>query len=410
MKAKNNNTKIQIKTQSQNIKDIAKRNFILINNILTPAIILVNIIAASYLYKNTYSQIIRNAFVAIIGYFLYNYSLNKKEFVDYKINFGNIITIIIGFTLSTIFPIVPLGLWLFTAIGVILTLYTNKLSAAILYATMIAETCLLSIDNAGIFIFYFFATFASSLIIDDKNLKANKVVSYVLSAVLQLINLLLIHLFYVADANKFEIYIYPICNILISLIIIIFVDYCLISASERKTSQKYSQITDWSFPILQEMKNNKPISYMRTVHISHYAGQLCRLLDCDENLTKAGASYSCILSLFENDQNRFNEIMEDLDFPDALNDLLTEINSENLEFTSNEAFIVSISKTLVFAILKLKNSNKDYINVYDKIVQTVLAAYYNSSRLKKLNISFAQFEAIKTCLIDEKKYLKILNM
>lgn len=171
----------------------------------------------------------------------------------------------------------------------------------------------------------------------------------------------------------------------------------------------YNKISDWNFPLLYELKNNKPVSYVKTVHISHYALNLSSLLKLNDDLVKVGASYSCILSIFENDKDKLYSLTSDLDFPDELISLLKEVNDDITLFSSSEAFIISLCKTFVYALIKLKNNNKNIEALYDNVVNSVLLAYYNSNRLKQLNITFKEFEAIRKDLLEDKKYIKIIN-
>lgn len=177
----------------------------------------------------------------------------------------------------------------------------------------------------------------------------------------------------------------------------------------KKDRELYNKITDWAFPLLDEMRRKKKQSYKNTVHINYYASVIGKELGLDEDLIKAGASYSCIFSIFDNNKDTLFELIDDIEFPQKLINLLEEIGDDNCAFTLSEAFIISLCKTFVLALNKLIISGKPVVKLYPALVDSVMKAYYNGNRIKHLNLTFNDFTIIRDIFLKEIKYLKIMN-
>lgn len=173
--------------------------------------------------------------------------------------------------------------------------------------------------------------------------------------------------------------------------------------------KNYNRITGMEVPLLKELKNNHPLSYIRAMHVSHYSAAIAARLKLDELLVKADAQYSCILSLFDGNRDKFYYLAEDFEFPEELLIAIRELNDDSLIFSSTESFVVALSKTFVLALIKIINSGKDAKLAYNSLVDKVIDVYYNSGRMKDLELSFKDLEIIRDVMKSEKKYLKIIS-
>lgn len=389
----------------------------LLHNVILPIIILIIVIISSFLYKNTYSQIVRNilinAFCYILFYLSYSQIIKNNNFIFTKEynpleNIILDILIVIAYVAAALFPLFSVSLWVFPAIIVLIALYSNLIPSYILATGLISYSCMLAEINVGIFIIIFLTSFTVALIMTRIEYGFNRLLSYCISIIVIITELIFLIVFYINGLNLSETIIFPIFNLIANIGIIASACNFLNNKYYKKRNNIYNKITDWSFPLLLELKNSNIENYKKTVHICHYANLIGKELDLDKQLIKAGASYSCIFTIFDNDKNKLLSLINDIEFPSELKNLISEISDDKIIFSTSESFVVSLSKTLVSAINKLKDSGKSVENIYGPLVNSVINAYYSSNRLNKLNISFNQFEKIKNILLEENKYLKIM--
>lgn len=379
----------------------------IVQNLILIFVIILIVAGGSYFYKCTYSQIIKLVTTVLLSYIAFNFSLEKQS-TNINGTVKNSV-IIAGYILSLIFPLIPVSLWFYPALAVLLTIVTGIVPAFFLYISMIFISGMIIEMNVGLYTIFIVSALAISIVISDAKKGRNKFISYIIIFLILLISMTLTVTFYYSFNNRIELFVLPLSNIFICILLI----YCLCNYfAERnylKKEKLYKTITDWNYPFLYELKNDKPISYIRTVHISHYSVLLGELLDLDPSLVKAGARYSLINAIFDNNKDKLYSILDDIEFPDEIINIIKEVNDNTIVFTSSESFIISLSRTLVIAIQKVKSSGRDIETVYEALISSIMGTYYNSNRLRHLKLSFEEFESIKKTLIEDKKYLKIIS-
>lgn len=402
-----------------------------INKIILPFIITIIISVISFLYKESFYHIVRNSLIFILTYISYIFfNLFLKNSIDNSIiniksskaiSFINLldnnnmtkreniifnILVIIFFLFSGIFPLIPISLWVFPLFAYLLSLYSGII-AAFIYSSLILffSSSFIGVSLHAVALFIYIIISVLFLISINKfNDPRNCLKYYLVFFLTEIIAYLML---LGGSINLFN-GILAFINIIVSTVIIYLIHNKFYEIKVNERLKLYKKYSDWTFPLLTELKKNNPISYMRTIHISYFANSINKIIEMDNELLKAGSTYCLILSLFENDKEKLIYLLEEIDAPLDLMNLIFEVNDDKCDFTSNEAFVISLSKTLLFALIRLKNNDKNIELLYEIAVNSVITAYYNSKRLKNLSITFNDLELIKKQLISEKKYLKII--
>lgn len=390
------------------------------NRLQEIAIILVTVIAAgvaSVLYGQTIYETLNLGICTVIAcgttVFVIETSKTEKTFLFGSEEYFHRFTLLYGcFLLScVIFPLLPTGGWPFLVIYVSLMLFSNRLIAICSASTLLMISVMLTgTEDVTVFVFYFLCGVVGVILFSTLNETFQVGLPMLITLGMQFLCLCIREVLLVNEALHMQMFLVPVSNIMICLILLLIILKYFSFSIIYKTRDLYMDINDPECPLLVRLKEHSKEEYYHAVHTAYLCDRIAKRLNLDDAVAKAGGYYHKIGVLKgESSWENTKLVLAEYNYPDNVNRILKEYLDNNEQIVLKETVVLLIADTVIASINYLFQKDPQAQLDYDKLIQAVFKKKAESGLFNYSMISLGELEEMKKILSEEKLYYDFLR-
>ncbi len=314
--------------------------------------------------------------------------------------------------LSCLISLVPNEFWPFMSLIVILSLFSNREIGLISGTGFIMIAVMLEQNGGyGEFFMYLLAGCVAVALLSDLGENTNIGYPLFISLLMQAVLLLAFNVLFQNRTLSFNILVLPVLNLMLNLIIeLAFLNMFGVYII-RKTNDMYMEINDSEYPLFVSICEKDKNERFRAMHASYLTERICHELGYDERSAKTCVYYHRIGVL--DGKSRWEDLehyyTENSFPPKALGLLKEYIEPAPGQMRSGEALAILFSETVITLVKDLINKNKNAKIDYDKLIDDLFDGKLNDGSLKNYEVTFADYEKMRSILKKEKLYYDFLR-
>lgn len=384
------------------------------------AIILFTIIVsgvASWLYGKNVYEIVKMIILIMIAcgcmFFVIEVSRQKQLFLyDNAENFHRFTFLYLFFLAAVaVLPLLPEGGWPYLVIFVSLMLFSDQLIGMCAGSTLLLLTVLLSkSDSADIFIIYFLCGVTGGIMFSYLTESFKVGLPLLISLLMQFLGLCIHEVLMVNESLHIQMFMIPLGNIMICLILLMIVLRYFSFTVINKTRDIYMDINDPECPLLVKLKEHSKDEYYHAIHTAYLCDRIAKKLGLNDAVAKAGGYYHKIGILKgESSWENAKEILEENQYPEMVLNILKEFLDKQEKIIMKETVVLLMADTVISSISYLFSKDSSAKIDYEKLVQAVFKKKTEGGLLNSSSISIGELEEMKKILTEEKLYYDFLR-
>lgn len=384
------------------------------------AIILFTIIVsgvASWLYGKNVYEIVKMIILIMIAcgcmFFVIEVSRQKQLFLyDNAENFHRFTFLYLFFLAAVaVLPLLPESGWPYLVIFVSLMLFSDQLIGMCAGSTLLLLTVLLSkSDSADIFIIYFLCGVTGGIMFSYLTESFKVGLPLLISLLMQFLGLCIHEVLMVNESLHIQMFMIPLGNIMICLILLMIVLRYFSFTVINKTRDIYMDINDPECPLLVKLKEHSKDEYYHAIHTAYLCDRIAKKLGLNDAVAKAGGYYHKIGILKgESSWENAKEILEENQYPEMVLNILKEFLDKQEKIIMKETVVLLMADTVISSISYLFSKDSSAKIDYEKLVQAVFKKKTEGGLLNSSSISIGELEEMKKILTEEKLYYDFLR-
>ncbi len=314
--------------------------------------------------------------------------------------------------LSCLFSLVPNEFWPYMSLFLILVLFSNVEIGMITGIGFVMISVMLE-ENGSYSEFFMYVIAAMVAVTLLRDLKETTNIGYPVFISL-LTQAVLLSAFSVLFQNRtlsFSLFILPVLNLMLNLIIMVAVLNMIGVYMIRKSNDMYMEINDVEYPLLVQLREKDKDEYKKIVHTTYLAERIALDRGFNDRAVKTCSYYHWIGS-YEGKKNWIDveDTFKEHKFPiEAMEFLHEYIDPPKGQLRSAEALSVELSEAVITEIMALIKKDKDAKIDYDKLIDGILDKKYSDGDLKDYDVTFRDFDKMRALLKKEKLYYDFLR-
>lgn len=370
---------------------------------------------ASFLYKDTLGELIRNGVFALffalglVYLMLYYFSSDRFDYDNREHLLRFTVVYTIGILASMLFPLLDKSAWAFMAIGVALSLFSNSFVGAYTVTGLIMFSGLLSDGNIVTFFVYFLSSFIAIILFSDieDNFKVTPylIISSIVLFVLEVAGFIILE-------NKelsFEQFIFSFVNLSVNILAICGSLKYFNQFVANKYRDKYLELNDQEYKALIAIKDISKEEYFRSIHTAYLVERMALATGCDVKVAKNCAYYHRIKKVFNFSQKQCEEFVTDNEFPPKAASLLLSFLDKDSKLVEKEACFVYLSDKFISTLMAIfAKDNKEKID-YEELVSTLFDKNFVKETLSESDLTQKDLRIVKEIILKETLYYDFLR-
>lgn len=373
-------------------------------------------VAGAWLYGISDYQVLRLACLFVVADIFIVFSLKCSSFyrtlfiTNYDNNHRFYISFIISLIFAFIFPAMPVASWPIIVIFLVLTMLSN-IPTGIMAALvcLVVSASMIEADCIPYFITYFIAGLITALLISFIDEEFRIGFPIFISEIVLISGLIIVSV--TGDEPiSVDLFIYPVINAAISLLIILLILKIYSTKIIFSETDKYIDINDPECQILTELKSCSPDDYYKSVHVAYFCDRIAKKLNLDDNAVKCAGFYHRIGAIGgKRNWENTKLICEEQHIPNEVYCILEQFMDPACPVSSAECAVLYMSECIVSSIKYLFNKNKDITLDYPALIDAIFKQRVETGIFNECNISIRQFEEMKKVFVEEKLYYDFLR-
>ena len=320
------------------------------------------------------------------------------------------ILLYVSMFLSVLFTYFPNTIWVFMPIFVILSLFSTPYIGVCCASSLLAGCSIVTGCGSLVFFLYFISgVFAVTIY-----LPIGKELRFGLPAFLSSLCLLSCEVCGIIitayNGLDIQLFILPMANALLSLIIIYYAFRVYSSAFIYKYTDLYQTLCDTENEYLLELKESNPKSYMLSIHTAYFCDRVSGALSLDKDVVKCGGYYHELTPSDKEDREAF---YDDMGFTVSLREMLDEYKDYSLDpgvsIKRIESAVLIISRTIVMTAMAVFEKDKNAQLDSSKLTDAVFDRFVKRGNFDECDITFADINSMKKIFKEEKLYYDFLR-
>ena len=309
-----------------------------------------------------------------------------------------------------IIPFMPAAAWPIVAVFCLLTILSN-IPTGIVSSAM----CLYILAIAGgagsypyVFVYLMTGICASIIVANiDENFKTTLPV---LNIELLLLAGLSVTIITTSSSVSVELFIYPIVNVTVTLIFMLFFLKLYSARVIFKQKDDYLELNDPECVILTKLKDHSPEDYRKTVHVVYFCDRVCAAIGLRPDVVKCAGLYHRIgvIGGEYNWENTKTACVE-ASLPDEVMQILEEFENDAVPMTKAETAVLYMCECVVSSVQYLFAKNPEINLDYPSLVDAIFKQRLESGIFDQNEISIRQLELMKKVFEAEKLYYDFLR-
>ena len=402
---------------NQKIKQIKSITLIkgILINFFTIAALTGGISFFTYILKRPTTEIIRNSITflwgALVVSFLWYQSQiqDNLEYDNKKHPYRFLVVFIICYLVSIGMIFAPSSTWVFLAIMVVLSMFSNSMigltSGSVL---LLITSSLSSSSNMYIFYLYFIVGLLGICYFRNLDLDFQVATPMVLSGISSLVLQTAYLVIFENQPFTASIMFMPLLNLFINMVLLVLCLKYFSKLSMYVLQDKYLDINDQEFPLMVQLKQEDKDLYFEAIHTAYLGERIARKLNINDKAVKGCCYYYKIANkmMTQEDGTQIN-ISEYYDFPKDLKELIHEC--QNGIYGSKESCVVLTSNKVIRSIRISHKEFKDSQISYEAIIEKIFEKFATSTMLHNCDISVQELMIMKNMYIEENLYYDFLH-
>lgn len=400
----------------QNIKK-KKKNHTAVQMILL--FVFSGAIAASFsiLYQKDIEEIERNIFVILMGtgtlIFMFLDAIHK-ETLDYDNNrhcVRFLVLFAICLPVAAILPLISYAIWPYLVIFVMLGLFSNMQIGLFSGAFLLMLSVLLEKNGGyGEFFLYLMAGAVALTLFRNLDDEIRVGLPTLISLLMLAVLLVAYHILFLNMTFSPEIFVLPVLNLIISLILLLILINIFSRVTIRCGTDMYMEVNDPEFILLVRLKEKNKEEYYRAIHTAYLAERIAMDLGLDQRAVKTCAYYHRT-GLLEgtNSWETVQKYCREFHFPEKSVDLMEEYYNHPSGNVSTELAVVMVCETVVASIMYIFAKDHEAKISYDELIDRIYQKKTDSGEFRNSSMTLYEMNRMKELLKKEKLYYDFLR-
>lgn len=371
---------------------------------------------AAYFYGKSFREIFMLLIVSAASFGSVIFSFEQSNIYQ-RLHYDNgkhyarfVIMFILSILVGCMLPFLPSGGWAVPAIALALTLFSNTTTGMMAYTGVLGICVYFSDASILVFLIYFLVGGIFAILFEglDEDYKTGAPMS--IAVILYTVVMLAKIMFENQGIPKLELFIIPVINVFITILLMLAVLRLYCAAVIDKEKGKFLVINDQEFPLLAKYKEENEALYYNAIHTAYFAEKAARMLHMDVNVAKCGGYYhKIIVAECRKEEKSLEEICQIYKFPPKAVKLLQEYNYKALTLKMRESVVVYLADSVVSSIMYLlEREQKNNID-YGKIATAIIRRKVESGILNQSDISLSELGGMEKIFTGEKLYYDFLR-
>lgn len=371
---------------------------------------------SAYLYGKAFRDIFSILVIATACFGCVVFSLIQSDIAG-TLHYDNgkhyarfVFIFIVGIVAGCLLPLLPDTGWVFPALALALTLFSNTVTGMVAYAGILGICVSLSDIGVFVYILYFLLGMIFSVLFEqlDEEYKTGKLIG--IAFILYVTSITAMVVFQTRGRLEIEQFLIPVMNIFVTFLLILAVlrFYCATVVDSEKG--KYLRINDQEFELLAKYKEENEELYYNAIHTAYFVEKAARLLNMDVDVAKNGGYYHRIIVAECKQQDiSLEELCRKKKFPPKAVKLLQEYNYKSEIIQMRETAVVYIVDAVVSSLLYLIDKNPDNNIDYGTIASAIIKRKIDSGILNKSALTICDIVEMDKIFTGEKLYYDFLR-
>lgn len=180
------------------------------------------------------------------------------------------------------------------------------------------------------------------------------------------------------------------------ILICIFLQY-YINRVAKKTDNLYLMLNDPEYSIMKRVRERNAEDYYCAIHTAYLVERITSELELDVRSAKCVAYYGHLSS----------EELKEINFPEPVLTLLSELKEGGKALKRKEAVIVGICYRVIREIQRLNKQSQGKKADYGKLIRGMFEKQFTMEALAETDITLANLRYIQKRLLDEQMYYEV---
>ena len=373
-------------------------------------------VGASFLFKKSYGSILQIGimtalFALFLTFsFLYEMLTGSFDYDNLEHPYRFLLVYAISLVLSALYPYFDVSGWMFVALGVAMSLFSNRFTGLFATAGLIMMSCLLSGQDLLMpFIVYFLSSAVAIMLFRsiDENFKVT------FSIFLSMLTLLVFEtagfVFLKNEELNIEQFLMPVVNISINTIILFGILKYFNDNVANRYRNMYLELNDQEYEALIQLKEKSKEEYFRSIHTAYLTERIAGACECNVDVAKNLAYYHRIKKCFGYSQNDLKKFVKDNSFPPEAAKVLVEFSDRNTSLVRKESCIVYLSDKLIYSIMQVFAADKNAKVNYNELIDTMLNKKYIKEALADSDMTGRDMKNVREIMKKEILYYDFLR-
>ena len=312
---------------------------------------------------------------------------------------------------SVVMSAMPVTAWPIAVIYVLLTIISNIPCGIAAGSVCLFITASSAVD-AAVYPFayvYLLAGISASILVAhlDEKFKIGFPV-----CIVELILLAGLGVTLITTVNGFsiEMLIYPVVNLAVTLILMLFILKAFSAKVIFREEDKYIELNDPECMLLNELKKASPEDYHKTVHIVYFCDRVSAALGLDVPKVKCAGLYHRV-GVIGGQYNWENTraVCEERNLPEEVMTILKEFEDPNTPMVQPETAVLFMCECIVSSIQYLFAKNSEIKLDYPSLIEAIFEQRTQAGVFKSSDLSIRQYELMKKVFMEEKLYYDFLR-
>lgn len=373
-------------------------------------------VVSAYLYGKAFRDIFTILVIATACFGSVVFSLIQSDIAG-TLHYDNgehyirfVLIFLIGISAGCLLPLLPDTGWIFPALALALTLFSNTVTGMVAYAGILGVCVLLSDTGVFVYVLYFLLGVIFSVLFEqlDEEYKTGKQIG--ITFILYVTSITAMVVFQTRGRLEIEQFLIPVMNIFVTFLLMLAVlrFYCATVVDSEKG--KYLRINDQEFELLAKYKEEDQELYYNAIHTAYFVEKTARLLNMDVDVAKCGGYYHrIIVAECKKQDMSLEELCRKKKFPPKAVKLLQEYNYKSETIQMREAAVVYIVDAVVASLLYLIDKNTDSNIDYGTIAAAIIKRKIDSGILNKSSLTICDIVEMEKIFTGEKLYYDFLR-
>ena len=373
-------------------------------------------VGAMFLYKKSYGDMlcigVLCGFFSLFLTFSFYYELMHKVF-DYdnaEHLYRFLIVYEISLVLSLLYPFSERSGWMFVALCVSLSLFSNSTVSVFASTGLIGLTTLLSGQpDVKTFIVHFLSAMIAITLFRSIDEYFKVSFSIFMSVVTLFVLETAGFIFLENKELSFEQFIMPIVNVAINTIVLFWILKYFNDTIANRYRNKYLELNDQEYHALAKLKEVSKEEYLRSIHTAYLAERISLACGCNVDMAKNLAYYHRIKKSFDFDHDAMVNFVKENNFPPEAAETVVEFSDKTAPLIKKEACIVYLSDKLISSIMQIFATDNQKKVDYGELIDTLLDKHYIKNALGDSDMTQRDLRNVREIMKRETLYYDFLR-